>query len=773
MLKLETELRNISGIAPKFLRHLDRMGIKTVRNLVFHFPFRYEDFSQIYKIEELEPGQQATVQGVVQEVSARRSWQRRMAIVEALIQDESASIRAVWFNQPFVKNAVRPGRLMNFAGKVSVSEGEIYLSNPTYEPINLRRKVGAPTQWASEETAHTGRLVPIYPETRGLTSKGLRYLIQPILKNMEPLEEWMPEEILEKEDFPEINKAIRTIHFPEYIEDTATAKKRFAFEDLFLLQLLNFQQKLALAREKAPSIATDIETLKKIIATLPFKLTVSQKKSLWEILQDIQKPSPMNRLLQGDVGSGKTVIAALAAISAAMNGFQTAFMAPTEVLAHQHFETLKKITSRIPEEISGIHIKIGFLASGGARFFMGAGLESEVKKKSFLESAARGEVQITIGTHALIQQSVNFAKLGLVIVDEQHRFGVKQRAELVRRQTQTDAERTRNNPRLSLPAGRQARNDSRKSASTIPHFLSMSATPIPRTLMLTIFGDLDISTIDELPSGRKKIITTIVPPEKRPDAYAFIRKEIREGRQAFVICPRIEPQTDADLTQNHAENFPRKSAYDPRKSALLEVKSVKEEFDKLSERVFPDLKVAMLHGQMPARGGSAFGGKPGKESVMKAFQNKEIDILVSTSVIEVGVDVPNATVMMIEGSERFGLAQLYQFRGRVGRGEHQSHCFLFTDSESKQTQERMKAVLEAKNGFELAEKDLEIRGPGQFLGTEQTGLPDLAMRGLQNVELIKTSRAAAEKIAARDRSLAAYPLLKKKLREFKLAIHPE
>lgn len=738
MLKLETELRNIRGIAPKFLRNLERMGIKTVTDLVFHFPFRYEDFSQIYKIEDLEPGQQATVQGIVQETSARRSWRRRMVIIEALIQDETASIRAIWFNQPFVKNAIRPGRLMNFAGKISVSEGEIYLSNPTYEAINLRRKVGAPTQWASEETAHTGRLVPVYPETRGLTSKGFRYLLQPILKNIEPLEEWMPEETLEREEFPEINEAIRNIHFPERIEDAAAAKKRFAFEDLFLLQILNLQQKLALAKEKAPSIATDIETLKKILATLPFELTLSQKKSLWEILQDIEKPSPMNRLLQGDVGSGKTVVAALAAISAALNGFQAAFMAPTEVLARQHFETLKKIVSRIPEKVLGVPIKIGILASGGAQLFMGAGLESEVKKKSFLESAARGEIQITIGTHALIQKSVNFANLGFVIVDEQHRFGVEQRAAMLAK--------------------------TKNGKKTLPHFLSMSATPIPRTFMLTIFGDLDISTIDELPSGRKKIITKIVPPEKRQDAYAFIRKQIREGRQAFVICPRIEPQTDADLTQNHAENFPRSSAYSPRKSTLWEVKSVKEEFEKLSKNVFPDLHVAMLHGQMRPKE---------KEQAMRDFKNKKHDLLISTSVIEVGVDVPNATVMMIEGSERFGLAQLYQFRGRVGRGEHQSHCFLFTDSESKQTQERMKAVLEAKNGLELAEKDLEIRGPGQFLGTEQTGLPDLAMRGLQNVELIKASRAAAEKIAARDHSLAAYPLLKKKLREFKQAIHPE
>ena len=712
MLNLESNLAEIPTIGPRFVQRFAQMGIHTVKDLLYHFPTRYEDFSQIYPINDLEPGQQATIQGTVEDVNVRRTWKRHLTIVEAKITDESGTLRAVWFNQPYIKNVLRPGRLANFSGKVALSDDELYLSHPTYELVDS----------SDAETRHTARLVPIYPETRGLTSKGIRFVIQPLLNNLRPVAEWLPAEVRRAHGLLEINAALRAVHFPEHIEDSALAKKRFAFEDLFLLHLLNIRQKLKLAREKAPPLTTDIERLKKVLASLPFELTQSQKRSLWEIVQDLARNRPMNRLLQGDVGSGKTVIAALAALVASWNGYQTALMAPTEVLARQHFATLKQLFLRLaPSDQAPLAI----LTAAGAKALYGDDLETEIKKPKLAAGLRTGDFKIVIGTHALIQKGVDFERLGLVVIDEQHRFGVNQRQAL-----------TRGSARIEKPG--------------LPHFLSMSATPIPRTLMLTVFGDLDISTIDELPAGRKKIVTKIVDPQNRLKAYGFIRAHIQKGRQTFVICPRIE---SADA-----------SASDSRQAKLWEVKSVKEEYEKLSRKIFPELRVAMLHGQLKAKE---------KEAIMKKFRGGETDILVSTSVVEVGVDVPNATIMMIEGAERFGLAQLYQFRGRVGRGEHQSYCFLFTDSAAKQTAERLTAIVTAKNGFELAEMDLELRGPGEFIGDKQTGLPDIAMRGLQNAELIRDSRQAAVEVIQADPNLKNNPALAAKLKSFAAAIHLE
>jgi ATP-dependent DNA helicase RecG len=462
-----------------------------------------------------------------------------------------------------------------------------------------------------------------------------------------------------------------------------------------------------------------------MLAKLPFELTQSQKQSLWEIIKDVEKARPMNRLLQGDVGSGKTVVAAVAAIIAAENGLQTAFMAPTEILARQHFETMKKLFATIALETPPV---IGLITGSSAHVFYGSELESKTTKPEFSKKGAAGEISIIFGTHALIQKSMSFAALGLVIIDEQHRFGVRQRAEL---NAKKDAKG----------------NGGKEGAALIPHFLSMSATPIPRTLMLSVFGDLDLSLITELPVGRKAIQTTIVPPLGRTATYDFIRQQIKEGRQAFVICPRIEAEEE-----------------EPGAAKKLELKSVKEEYEKLSQKIFPDLRVAMLHGQMKPKE---------KEDVMKKFKEKEFDILVATSVVEVGVDVPNASIMMIEGADRFGLAQLYQFRGRVGRGEYQSYCFLMADSQAATANARLKAILEAKNGFELAEKDLALRGPGQFFGHVQTGLPDVAMEALRDPELVKHSREAAVKALTADPQLKKNSPLRKKMEEFRARIHQE
>ncbi|HXF44008.1 MAG TPA: ATP-dependent DNA helicase RecG [Candidatus Paceibacterota bacterium] len=713
MTEFGAPLSEIHGIGPRFIFKLKKLGLTTVRDLLRHFPTRYEDFSQIYPIKDLEPGQEATIQGVVKEIGGRRTWRKHLYIVEALISDESGSIRAVWFNQPYIKNVLHPGRIANFSGKVTLSGEEIYLSNPTYEVLSEYR-----------ETKHTGRIVPVYPETRGLTSKGLRFLIKPVLDDLEELRDFIPHEVLKRKGLPELNKALNDAHFPANLDDAIAAKRRFAFEDLFLLQLTVLIEKLAIAKEKAAPLGLRSEEINEIIAGLPFELTESQMKSLQEILNDLRKNRPMNRLLQGDVGSGKTVIAAIAALVAAKNDGQTAFMAPTEILARQHYGTLTKIWA-------DAEFGIGLLTSAEAKVFYGNGLESELKKTDFLKEVLVGKIKITVGTHALIQKNVSFNNLALVVIDEQHRFGVEQRKMLLKK----SKSKTKNAG--GIP----------NHTTTVPHFLSMSATPIPRTLSLTLFGDLDLSLITELPKNRKPILTKVVSPENRNKAYAFIRGQVHKGRQVFVICPRIEPG--------------QMSETDP---AKLEIKSVKEEFEKLSKNVFPDLRVAMLHGKMKLKE---------KSETMKDFIDRKTDILVSTSVVEVGVDVPNATIMMIEGADRFGLAQLYQFRGRVGRGEHQSFCFLFTDSASSATRRRLESIVKAKNGFELAEKDLALRGPGEFLGEAQTGMPDLAMTALQNLDLIKEAREEAFAILKKDPVLKNYPVLKERLLDFKKDTHWE
>ncbi|MDP3975058.1 MAG: ATP-dependent DNA helicase RecG [Candidatus Jorgensenbacteria bacterium] len=699
-------LSAIQGIAPRFLAKLERLKIRTIRDLLYHFPFRYEDYSHVYRISELQPNQDATIQGEIQDVSGRKTWHRTYYVTEALIADGEDSIRAVWWNQPYLRNTLKPGVRANFSGKVSVGEnGELYLSNPAFE---LTR------EHDTHDPTHTARIVPIYPETAGLTSKGIRFLVRPLLDAAE-VEEFLPEEVLTHEGLPPLSLALRHIHFPDELADAESARKRFAFEDLFLLELANIGERARLKKERAPAIALSEKRHAELLKILPFMLTNSQTNALEEILTDLARPHPMNRLLQGDVGSGKTVVAAIAGRATAEAGYQTAFMAPTEILARQHYETLKKFWV-------GFEGGVALLTGSEARLFLGDGLEACMKKSELQTKIRRGNVAIVIGTHALIEKGVGFPRLALVIVDEQHRFGVEQRAALVK-------------------------------DGAVPHFLSMSATPIPRTLALTLFGNLDLSLITELPKDRKAIVTKVVSPEDRLKAYAFIKEFVRRGRQVFVICPRIEKSQI-----EHPE------ALDPRTLSMLEMKNVTEEYEKLSKKIFPDLRVTMLHGKLKAKE---------KAEIMKRFTEGTIDILVSTSVVEVGVDVPNATVMMVESAERFGLAQLYQFRGRVGRGAHQSFCFLFTETLSAATKKRLEAVARAKNGFELAEEDLKLRGPGEFLGTTQTGMPDLAMKALQHPTLVPKARTAAETLTAKDPSLSAHPALKKRLDAFTKAIHFE
>ncbi|MEK7554726.1 MAG: ATP-dependent DNA helicase RecG, partial [Patescibacteria group bacterium] len=691
----------------------------------------------IIPIAALTPNQPATVRGTVRTVELRRTWRRNMTVTEAVVTDATGGVKAVWFNQPYVGKILRPGSEVNLAGKVSIGKGASYLSNPSYELVrsgNLMR--------------HTGGLIPVYPETKGLTSRGLRYLVKPILEVIPRTEDFIPGEILTRYAMPSLDRALRDIHFPTSFEDAKRARDRFAFEDLFLLQILNLKLRSELAKESAEALALFSEDERRLREALPFTLTESQEQSLREILADIAKPNPMNRLLQGDVGSGKTVIAAFSAIAAARRGTQAAFMAPTEILARQHYETLTAIFGSL-------------LTDWNIPIHLVTGSQKATDRKGVARIIQTGSPGITVGTHALIQKNIAFPNLSLVIVDEQHRFGVAERAKLLK----TNGEKT----------------------LKIPHFLSMSATPIPRTLSLTIFGDLDVSLITELPKGRKPIMTRVVPPEKRKDAYGFIRKEIALGRQAFVICPRIaETTNDARLATDDAElTVDQSFVVSPQSSVKYdwdEVKAVEAEYTKLANEVFPDLRVAKLHGKMSgkaglARAGAAEGsgsaGKTIKEQVMKDFRDGKTDILVATSVIEVGVDVPNASIMVVEGAERFGLAQLYQLRGRIGRGEHQSYCLLFTTDERGTGEERLAALVKAKNGFELAELDLAMRGPGEFLGDKQTGMPDLTMGALSDIRLIKAAREGALSVIEGDPTLKSYPLIAERVGSFERSVHLE
>lgn len=694
-----SSISNLYKVGPQYVERLAKLGIKSVNDLLFHFPHRYDDFSQVMKIGELAiGGDKVTIQGQVSSIKNIRTFRRKMTLTEAYVQDETGMIKVVWFNQPFLLRTLSEGQFVSLSGKVSLSKSGMSMSSPSYEVI--RRN-----EWSEDfddekfNSTHTGRLVPVYPETAGVSSRWFRFYIKSVLYLADNVTDYMPQDIKDKYGLIDLPLAIRQIHFPADSERLAQAKKRLAFDELFLISLFMIEQKQKWARDKAYSVPFDQVLVKSFVDGLKFQLTGAQKKAAWQIFQDMGKTAPMNRLLEGDVGSGKTIVAALVALLSAKQGYQTAFMVPTEVLAKQHFESLV-------ESFNGLDVRIGLMTNSQLLVYP----KELIVKERFLREISSGEMQIVVGTHSLLQEKVNFHRLALSIVDEQHRFGVNQRAG------------------LQKGVG---------SADIKAHFLSMTATPIPRTLALTLYGDLEISRLDEMPVGRRKILTKVIAPADRLKAYDFIRKEIENGRQAFVVCPLIE------------------------ESDKMEAKAATEEYSKLSKEIFPKLKIGLLHGRMKSKE---------KDKVMSEFVLGELNILVSTSVVEVGVNVPNASVMMIEGSDRFGLAQLYQFRGRVGRSIYQSYCFLFTDSGAKTTRQRLKALVEAKNGFELAEKDLEIRGPGEFYGTRQSGMPDLAMASLTDLKLIQETKQAAEMLLVNGK-IAYTSVLQIKMAKFREDIH--
>lgn len=683
---LSSPISTIRGIGPALAKRFARLGIQTALDLLLHFPTRHDDLRSITPIVSAPANTMITAHGRITHIESHRSPRRRMNLTEAIFSDDSDSLHVVWFNQPFLAKSLLPGDEVYLTGKIVIGKYGRQMMSPQYEK-------------AKNVQTHVARIVPLYPATEKLSQKQIRFAVQSVIERAKDLADPLPADLVERERLMPRAKAVQEIHFPRDERALAAARARLKFDELLLVQLRNLLTRRELQAAHAPAIAFHQNDVKAFVDSLPFLLTTAQKKCAWTILQDLAKRAPMNRLLNGDVGTGKTVVAGIACYNAAVAGYQSVIMAPTEILAEQHFNTLSKI---FPEDVS-----IGILTNHAAR----SG-EREMKKPEFKKQIAEGHVSVVIGTHAIIQDDVRFRNLGFAVVDEQHRFGVEQRKTLLRENG---------------------------NAGTTPHFLSMTATPIPRTLALSIYGDLDISILDEFPKGRKPIVTKVVANENRDKAYAFIHERIRAGRQAFVVCPLIE------------------------ESDMLGVKSVTQEFEKL-RRIFVDLRVEMLHGKMKSAE---------KERMMEKIKNHEVDILVSTSVIEVGIDVPNATIMMIEGADRFGLAQLHQFRGRVGRGAHQSFCFLFTDSGAEKTRERLQILCSTTNGFVLAEKDLQMRGSGDILGTRQSGFPAFKIATIFDFEIAKTAGLFARTLLERDPSLARYPLLQDELARFERAVHFE
>lgn len=705
MLNLNQKIETLPRFSAKHVEALHKLGIKTVQDFLMHHPFRYEDYSQRIKIEDLIAGESATVMGEITQSKLVRTWKKKMMITECFVADETGIVRAVWFNQPYISDSLTVGKGVRLSGKVSEDAKGFFFSNPAWE-------------LSSRTPTNTGRLVPIYPETEGLTSKWIRWQMQTLIKAADFLQDPIPENILKGLHLPKLSDAIKFIHFPKTLGEFQLAQKRFAFEQMFLVQIASQKIKISWDQQSAASIRLEESFIKKFVDSLPFTLTNAQRKSAFQILKDLEKPVPMNRLLNGDVGSGKTIVAAIASLSVMHEGFQAAIMAPTEVLARQHYESITRI---FHDQKTTVALLTNAYQMTSVEKKIGGKKNASKKslRENLLKKLKNGEIGIVIGTHALIQEKIKFKNLALVIVDEQHRFGVSQRAYLQQRIEEIND---------GLPG-------------KIPHLLTMTATPIPRTLAMAFFGNLNLSVLDEMPKNRKVIITKIISARDRKKTYEEVREEMKNGRQAFIIFPLVEES-----------------------KVLTELKAATEEHERLSKEIFPDLRLALLHGKMKS---------DEKEKVMQDFKEKKYDILVATSVVEVGIDIPNASIIIIEDADRFGLSQLHQFRGRVGRGKHQSFCFLFTNNNSAKAKNRLSALENHSSGFDIAQKDFEIRGPGEFLGTRQSGLPDISMEHLANVKLIEIAHDYAQQILENSPDLSEYPLIKKELTKFQQNVHLE
>jgi len=657
----------LKGVGPALAEKLGYLGVHTVRDLIYFFPRRYDDFSHLTQLKDVQPGP-ITVKVRVESVTARHV-RRGLHITEAIIADDTSKLRATWFNQPYRPESLKNGKEFYMSGTFDFQRDRFVLQNPAVEQVK-------------EFAKNTARIVPIYRQTEGFKSHQVRPMIEQLLPLIKKLREPLPPEIVREQELVPLSEALAQIHFPDSSESLERAKKRLAFDEVFELLLAAQLNKLEHQTHDSWQIAYKQEAADVLTQALPFALTNAQRRATWEILQDMQGGRPMNRLLQGDVGSGKTAVAAFAGFMAHANGMQTAFMAPTEVLATQHAEGLAKL-------LEPLGVRVGLLV----------GSVKSKPREALLKHIKEGQVDMVVGTHALIQSPIEFAKLGFVVIDEQHRFGVNQRAALLAK------------------------------SSRMPHLLAMTATPIPRSLGLTLYGELDVSILDERPPGRTPIITEIHSPHSREPLYKAIDAQITAGRQVYIICPLV---SDSDT---------------------LGFKSVEVEHAHLAKTVFKHRRIGLLHGKLTSAQ---------KDQVMKEFQAGAIDILVATTVVEVGVDVPNATIILIEGAERFGLAQLHQLRGRVGRGMHQSYCYIVPSTAQKPSR-RLQEIVKSDDGFYLAEVDLQIRGPGELYGTRQHGELNLRVANITDTKLISHIQKIAEQFAGRAADLLQYPELQQRV----------
>ncbi len=671
---MDQKVSSLKGVGDNVASKLQILGIETKDDLIWNFPRKYEDYSEVTPINRLKPGQ-VTVKVKIKQATGRYV-RRGMHITEAVASDETDSVRLIWFNQPYRAKAIKNNQEYFISGNYELSRGRFSIMNPSAE-------------LASNFPVNTARIIPIYKETKGLKSFTIRKLIAGLQDDIKQIDEGLPKFITKEQKLIPRFKALLNIHFPPSAEALDEAKKRLAFEEVFTLVLTSLINKQENIRAKSIKIPFKENLAKEFVGKLPYKLTDAQRKAAWQIYKDIEKDIPANRLVQGDVGSGKTVVAAMAALMVMEAGYQTAFMAPTEILARQHAKSLSEMLKPL-----GMADKVVLLL----------GSMKPAQKKNAHASIKSGQASLIIGTHALISEKVDMHKLGLVIIDEQHRFGVEQRKQLL------------------------------KKAGHVPHLVSMTATPIPRSLALTVYGELDVSVIDEMPPGRKPAITKIVSPNSKKQLYEKIDKEIATGRQMFVVCPLISESDKFDYL------------------------SAEEVYKELSKKVFKHRKVSLIHGKLKT---------DQKEKIMSDFAAGKIDVLVSTTVIEVGVDVPNATVMLIEGVERFGLAQIHQLRGRIGRGQHQGYCYLMT-GDSKAPGKRIRALEQTNDGFKLAELDLELRGPGAIYGISQHGELDLRLANISDTKLIASARTSAQEFLDKGEKLSNYSWLEKEVAKNRL-----
>ena len=698
--------KHFTRLKPDQKRALTKLGIRTIRDLLYHFPARYENAGSTGTIAGVTAGAEVTLYGTVRKPDIRKTWKSRRPIAEAWLEDASGKIKMMWFSQPYIAKTLHDGMVVKVSGRIAGEGAKIYLANPAIDKSPIAPEEIHESLF-TKGTEVVDTLYPVYSESQGVSSLWLMHAVRKVFESHahENLADPIPQDILERYNLPTLSSALVFIHAPQKMSDAAAARKRFAFEEVFALQIVMQQRRRAHLKEEALPVAVDRKALADFISSFPFPITEAQTKAIDAIVSDFEKTHPMLRLLEGDVGSGKTAVAAATAYLVATSlpkgrvagTLQVAYLCPTEILAKQHFSTFVSYFRDHP-------IPIGLITGSECRKFPSRVRYEEsakLSKPAFKKMVANGEIPIVIGTHALIEKSLSFKYFAYAIIDEQHRFGTMHRQKLANK------------------------------GSIAPHLLSMTATPIPRTLALTIYGDLDLTLLDQMPLGRKPIITEVLGPEKREDAYARVRKELAAGHQAYVICPRIDEP-------------------DPAKELALIAKSVKAEAARLQKEVFPKATIDILHSKMrPAE----------KEAVMKRFEKGEINILVATSVVEVGVNVPNATVILIEGAERFGLAQLHQLRGRVIRSTHQSYCFALPESFGQATKDRMKAFTTAKNGFELAEYDLALRGAGELAGGHQWGVSDIAMEALKNLKLVEAARTEAARLVAEDPALLQHPTL--------------